>query len=251
MAISCVLTCLARPPMAKVLTRKRVGVGAFSPNPNDPPTTNNHQTGGGSSYGGGGGSSYGGGGGGGGGYGGGGGGYGRDDLDNIQLSRPDFSNLSVFEKNFYFEHPAVSVSASCGGDPVGSFFPSLTMQPQPQQQQLSKPNTHTPPNTPRPPHPPHPPHTQARTPEQIEAYRVRRMIHVYGDGVPKPVETFEEASFPEYVLSEVLRAGFTEPSPIQSQVRLAAVNPVNPIKPIKPINPQPYEPSRARFGWCC
>lgn len=51
--------------------------------------------------------------GGGGGYGGGHGGYGghdKRDLDNIYLARPDFSNLPVFEKNFYFEHPAVSVS---------------------------------------------------------------------------------------------------------------------------------------------
>ncbi|GBG00184.1 ATP-dependent RNA helicase [Raphidocelis subcapitata] len=124
--------------------------------------------GGGGGYGGGGygGGGYGGGGGGGG-YGGGGGGYGGDrrDLDNIQLSRPDFSNLAVFEKNFYFEHPAVS----------------------------------------------------GRSDAEIEAYRQKRQIHVYGEGVPKPVETFEEASFPEYVLSEVLRAGFTEPSPIQSQ----------------------------------
>lgn len=59
---------------------------------------------------------------------------------------------------------------------------------------------------------------QRRTDAEIEAYRRKRQIHVYGEGVPKPVETFEEASFPEYVLTEVLRAGFTEPSPIQSQV---------------------------------
>lgn len=38
-----------------------------------------------------------------------------------------------------------------------------------------------------------------------------------GDNVPKPVTTFEEASFPEYVLAEVTRAGFKEPSPIQAQ----------------------------------
>ena len=58
----------------------------------------------GSSYGGGGhgGGGYGGGGYGGGGYGGGGGfGGGRRDLDSMQLAKPDFSNLSKFEKNFY------------------------------------------------------------------------------------------------------------------------------------------------------
>jgi hypothetical protein len=29
--------------------------------------------------------------------------------------------------------------------------------------------------------------------------------------------TFEEASMPEYILSEVLRCGFSHPTPIQSQ----------------------------------
>lgn len=35
--------------------------------------------------------------------------------------------------------------------------------------------------------------------------------------MPKPVTTFEEASFPDYVLHEIKRAGFTEPTPIQGQ----------------------------------
>jgi ATP-dependent RNA helicase DDX5/DBP2 len=60
------------------------------------------------------------------------------------LAKPDFSNLAVFEKNFYIQHPAVS----------------------------------------------------DRTSEEVEAYRQRHQIHVYGDGVPKPVTSFEEASFP-------------------------------------------------------
>mmetsp|Transcript_63417 Transcript_63417/g.138099 ORF Transcript_63417/g.138099 Transcript_63417/m.138099 type:complete len:493 (-) Transcript_63417:113-1591(-) len=40
---------------------------------------------------------------------------------------------------------------------------------------------------------------------------------VEGSNVPKPVRTFEEASFPEYVLQEIHRAGFREPTPIQVQ----------------------------------
>merc|ERR1719327_1544381 len=40
---------------------------------------------------------------------------------------------------------------------------------------------------------------------------------VEGRNVPKPVRSFEEASFPEYVLQEIQRAGFREPSPIQVQ----------------------------------
>ena len=40
---------------------------------------------------------------------------------------------------------------------------------------------------------------------------------VEGNDVPRPVTTFQEASFPEYVQSEVLRAGFQAPTPIQAQ----------------------------------
>jgi hypothetical protein len=40
------------------------------------------------------------------------------------------------------------------------------------------------------------PAVRARTDAEIEAYRAQRQIHVYGDGVPKPVTNFEEASFP-------------------------------------------------------
>lgn len=61
------------------------------------------------------------------------------------------------------------------------------------------------------------PKVTERTDEHVRAYRQKRDIHVTGDGVPKPVETFEEASFPDYVLREVTRAGFSEPTAIQAQ----------------------------------
>ena len=57
----------------------------------------------------------------------------------------------------------------------------------------------------------------ARSSEEVDRYRSEKDIHVKGDGVPKPVTTFEEASFPEYVLEEVNRAGFKDPTPIQAQ----------------------------------
>jgi ATP-dependent RNA helicase DDX5/DBP2 len=38
-----------------------------------------------------------------------------------------------------------------------------------------------------------------------------------GTDIPKPVRTFEEASFPEYVLKEVDKLGFKSPTPIQKQ----------------------------------
>lgn len=123
--------------------------------------------GGGGSYGGGGGGGYGGGGssfgggGGGGGFGGGGGGLGSN-LQNI-----DFKNteLAVFEKDFYIEHPDVV----------------------------------------------------ARSTQDADAWRASKQIVVDGSDVPKPVFTFDEASMPEYVLSEVLKCGFEKPTPIQSQ----------------------------------
>ncbi|KAI6682818.1 hypothetical protein NL676_028731 [Syzygium grande] len=38
-----------------------------------------------------------------------------------------------------------------------------------------------------------------------------------GDDVPKPIRTFEEASFPGYCLNVIANLGFVEPTPIQSQ----------------------------------
>lgn len=40
---------------------------------------------------------------------------------------------------------------------------------------------------------------------------------VHGRNVPRPVETFDEAGFPQYVLSEVKSCGFDRPTSIQSQ----------------------------------
>lgn len=50
-----------------------------------------------------------------------------------------------------------------------------------------------------------------------DEWRRQNEIKVIGNGIPKPVLTFEEASMPEYVLREVLKQGFKAPSPIQSQ----------------------------------
>merc|ERR1719409_392149 len=38
-----------------------------------------------------------------------------------------------------------------------------------------------------------------------------------GKNIPKPVMTFEESPFPEYVLQEIYAAGFKNPTPIQAQ----------------------------------
>lgn len=55
------------------------------------------------------------------------------------------------------------------------------------------------------------------TEDEVREYRERREITVDGRDVPKPVKSFRDAGFPEYVLEEVVKAGFTEPTPIQAQ----------------------------------
>ena len=61
------------------------------------------------------------------------------------------------------------------------------------------------------------PDVTARPDSEAHAWRASKQIVVVGDGVPKPCLTFEEASMPEYVLSEVIKCGFDKPTPIQSQ----------------------------------
>ena len=61
------------------------------------------------------------------------------------------------------------------------------------------------------------PDVQARSEQDANTWRASKHISVQGQDVPKPVMTFEEASMPEYILSEVLKQGFDRPTPIQSQ----------------------------------
>ncbi|KAL2327819.1 hypothetical protein Fmac_021246 [Flemingia macrophylla] len=58
---------------------------------------------------------------------------------------------------------------------------------------------------------------RAMTDAKVNEYRQLREITVEGRDVPKPVKTFHDAGFPEYVMQEIAKAGFTEPTPIQSQ----------------------------------
>ncbi|PQE16747.1 hypothetical protein CJF30_00003453 [Rutstroemia sp. NJR-2017a BBW] len=57
----------------------------------------------------------------------------------------------------------------------------------------------------------------ARSEEEVAKFRAQHAIAVQGTDVPKPVETFDEAGFPAYVMSEVKAQGFPAPTPIQSQ----------------------------------
>ncbi|XP_030458121.2 DEAD-box ATP-dependent RNA helicase 20-like isoform X1 [Syzygium oleosum] len=61
------------------------------------------------------------------------------------------------------------------------------------------------------------PFVAAMSEHEVMTYRARRDITVQGDDVPKPIRTFEEASFPGYCLNVIANLGFVEPTPIQSQ----------------------------------
>ncbi|KAJ5974196.1 hypothetical protein N7481_011406 [Penicillium waksmanii] len=56
-----------------------------------------------------------------------------------------------------------------------------------------------------------------RSEEQVQEFRAAHKMAIQGTGVPRPVETFDEAGFPSYVLSEVKAQGFDKPTSIQSQ----------------------------------
>ncbi|PTB81838.1 P-loop containing nucleoside triphosphate hydrolase protein [Trichoderma longibrachiatum ATCC 18648] len=61
------------------------------------------------------------------------------------------------------------------------------------------------------------PDVTARSPTEVEAFRRKHQMTIAGRDVPKPVETFDEAGFPRYVMDEVKAQGFPAPTAIQSQ----------------------------------
>ncbi|KAI9723118.1 MAG: ATP-dependent RNA helicase dbp2 [Chrysothrix sp. TS-e1954] len=61
------------------------------------------------------------------------------------------------------------------------------------------------------------PQVTARSSGAVDSWRRENQVTVQGHTVPKPVETFDEAAFPGYVMSEVKAQGFAKPTPIQSQ----------------------------------
>ncbi|KAJ0417326.1 hypothetical protein BJY00DRAFT_303480 [Aspergillus carlsbadensis] len=56
-----------------------------------------------------------------------------------------------------------------------------------------------------------------RSQREVDEFRKKCEMTVQGKNVPRPVETFDEAGFPQYVLSEVKAQGFEKPTSIQSQ----------------------------------
>ncbi|KAJ3571285.1 hypothetical protein NPX13_g5436 [Xylaria arbuscula] len=56
-----------------------------------------------------------------------------------------------------------------------------------------------------------------RPSSEVDRFRRDHQITIAGQDVPKPVETFDEAGFPRYVMDEVKAQGFPAPTAIQSQ----------------------------------
>jgi ATP-dependent RNA helicase DDX5/DBP2 len=56
-----------------------------------------------------------------------------------------------------------------------------------------------------------------RSQAEVDAFQRKHQITVSGSDMPRPVETFDEAGFPRYVIDEVKAQGFPAPTAIQSQ----------------------------------
>ncbi|KAJ8681852.1 hypothetical protein QAD02_017644 [Eretmocerus hayati] len=63
---------------------------------------------------------------------------------------------------------------------------------------------------------PHP-NVSNRHPREVQEYRELHKITLKGERVPNPIRYFEEGNFPDYVMREIARQGYTEPTPIQAQ----------------------------------
>lgn len=56
-----------------------------------------------------------------------------------------------------------------------------------------------------------------RSQGDIDTYRTEKEITVKGNNIPHPNEQFEEGNFPDYVMQEIRKQGFAEPTAIQAQ----------------------------------
>lgn len=56
-----------------------------------------------------------------------------------------------------------------------------------------------------------------RSPDEVNLYRVDKAITIRGVNVPDPSQFFIEGNFPEAVVQELKKQGFSEPTAIQAQ----------------------------------
>jgi hypothetical protein len=58
----------------------------------------------------------------------------------------------------------------------------------------------------------------ARSDADVQEFRQKNQMSMIGHGIPKPVHSFLEASFPDYIVRTLQKQGFTDPTAIQAQV---------------------------------
>merc|ERR1719211_810126 len=61
------------------------------------------------------------------------------------------------------------------------------------------------------------PQVQALSEQDVASWRQKHEMIVTGNNIPRPVQSFAQANFPAYILAEIAKAGFQNPTPIQSQ----------------------------------
>lgn len=61
------------------------------------------------------------------------------------------------------------------------------------------------------------PSVASRSQQEVEKFRDEHQMSVEGTEIPKPITSFDEAGFPDYVLSQLKAAGFPSPTAIQCQ----------------------------------
>jgi len=61
------------------------------------------------------------------------------------------------------------------------------------------------------------PNVSKRSTREVEEWRKEKTIHLKSRSAPNPITTFDEASFPPYIMDQFKRCGFKEPTPIQAQ----------------------------------
>jgi len=60
------------------------------------------------------------------------------------------------------------------------------------------------------------PQVAALSPEEVQSITERLEIRMEGEDAPRPILTFEQGGFPQYVLTQIAQEGFVEPTPVQS-----------------------------------
>jgi ATP-dependent RNA helicase DDX5/DBP2 len=56
-----------------------------------------------------------------------------------------------------------------------------------------------------------------RTEQEVQEWRKKNALHIKSRYAPNPIITFEEALYPQYIMDQINKCGFKNPTPIQAQ----------------------------------